>query len=56
MHNRGPKKFSLCLNSKGLREKRDDGKGKTRGIGTGDRWFDGLGYGCQEQRGEEGRF
>ena len=28
MHNRGPKKFSLCLNSKGLREKREDGKGK----------------------------
>ena len=28
--NRGPKKFSLCLNSKGLREKREDGKGKTQ--------------------------
>ena len=24
--NRGPKEFSLCLNSKGLREKRKDGK------------------------------
>ena len=30
--------------------------GQSRGIGTGDRWFDGLGYGRQEQRGEEGRF
>ena len=28
--NRGPKKFSLCLNSKGLEEKRKDGKGKTQ--------------------------
>ena len=27
---RGPKKFSLCLKSKGLREKREDGKGKTQ--------------------------
>ena len=27
--NRGPKKFSLCLNSKSMREKREDGKGKT---------------------------
>ena len=30
INNRGPKKFSLCLNSKGLREKREDGKGKTQ--------------------------
>ena len=30
MHDRGPKKFSLCLNSKGLREKREDGRGKTQ--------------------------
>ena len=27
--NRGPKKFSLCLNCKGLKEKREDGKTKT---------------------------
>ena len=28
--NRGPKKFSLCLNIKSLREKKEDGKGKTQ--------------------------
>ena len=28
--NRGPKKFSLCLNSKSMREKREGGKGKTQ--------------------------
>ena len=26
--NRGPKKFSLCLNSKSMREKREGGKGQ----------------------------
>ena len=30
MCNRGPKKFSLCLNSKSMREKREGGKGKTQ--------------------------
>ena len=28
--NSGPKKFSLCLNSKSMSEKREDGKGKTQ--------------------------
>ena len=28
--NRVPKKFSLCLNSKSMREKREGGKGKTQ--------------------------
>ena len=28
--NIGPKKFSLCLNIKSLREKKEDGKGKTQ--------------------------